>query len=73
MKEGEFSPDEMRNKRVMEMVSKIYWMTATAVFLAWSFASMAWKNTWIVWPVAGVLYAPVRGVCRLILDRNREK
>lgn len=73
LKEGEFSPYEMRNNRVTETVSKIYWMTATAIFLAWSFATMAWKSTWIVWLIAGVMYAPVRGVCRLILNRNREK
>ena len=71
LKEGEFSPDELRNNRVMHTVSKIYWMLATAIYLAWSFSGMAWKNTWIVWPIAGVLYAPVRGICRLIIDREK--
>ena len=71
LKEGEFSPDETHSKRVMETISKIYWMTATAIYLAWGFRTMAWKSTWMVWPIAGVLYAPVRSVCRLILDRKK--
>lgn len=71
LKEGEFSPDEMRSSRVMATVSKIYWMIATALYLAWSFWTMDWKSTWMVWPIAGVLYAPVRSVCRLILDRKK--
>ena len=46
----------------------IYWAVALAVYLAWSFISMNWQFTWIVWPVAGVLYAAyheiMKAVCR---------
>lgn len=39
-----------------------YWCTATAVYLAWSFYSSDWQRTWLVWPVAGVLYGGVAAV-----------
>ena len=46
----------------------IYWAVATAVYLGWSFITMNWQFTWIVWPVAGVLYAAfheiMKAVCR---------
>ena len=46
----------------------IYWAIATAVYLGWSFITMNWQFTWIVWPVAGVLYAAfheiMKAVCR---------
>ena len=34
----------------------IYWGIALAVYLGWSFYNMQWQTTWIVWPIAGVLY-----------------
>ena len=46
----------------------IYWAVATAVYLGWSFITMNWQFTWIVWPVAGVLYAAfheiMKAACR---------
>ena len=46
----------------------IYWALATAVYLGWSFITMNWQFTWIVWPVAGVLYAAfheiMKAACR---------
>ena len=43
----------------------IYWCLVTAAYLAWSFITMAWDRTWIVWPVAGVLFAAVVGIIRM--------
>jgi hypothetical protein len=44
----------------------IYWAVATAVYLGWSFVTMRWEITWIVWPVAGVLFAAYREVMKAI-------
>lgn len=42
------------------------------VFLGWNFTTRrTWKNTWIVWPVAGVLYAAVLHLYRLF-TKSRE-
>lgn len=45
----------------------IYWAVATAVYLGWSFVTMNWQFTWIVWPVAGVLFAAYREVMKAIV------
>ena len=45
----------------------IYWAVATAVYLGWSFVTMRWELTWIVWPVAGVLFAAYREVMKSIV------
>ena len=39
------------------MVAAVYWPVAAAIYLAWSFLSGDWGITWVVWPIAGVLYA----------------
>ena len=70
LKEGEYTPSEIRKSRVREAVSTAYWLSAAAIYLGWSFFTNAWETTWIVWPVAGVLFAGVMAVCRLFSDRQ---
>lgn len=45
----------------------IYWAIATTIYLGWSFVTMRWEMTWIVWPVAGVLFAAYREVMKAIV------
>jgi len=49
----------------------IYWTAATAVYLTWSFLTYHWHITWIVWPIAGVLFAAYREVIKLIMSNSR--
>ncbi|MBE6018746.1 MAG: helix-turn-helix transcriptional regulator [Clostridiales bacterium] len=44
----------------------VYWAVVLAVYLGWSFVNMAWEYTWIVWPIAGVLYAAFHEVMKAI-------
>ena len=71
LKEGEFSPQEKRRNQMKERVSTVYWLSATAVYLGWSFWTNDWGNTWIVWPLAGVLFAVVMCICNLLIDREK--
>ena len=50
-------------------LSGAYWSLATAVFLAYSFWTKDWKNSWIIWPVAGVLYAVVAQIERGMMKK----
>ena len=58
LQEGEFGKTEKRKSKAIDAASSIYWCLAAAVYLAWSFITEDWKSTWIVWPVAGVLFVP---------------
>jgi hypothetical protein len=48
----------------------VYWALAVAVYLGISFITGAWDKSWIVWPVAGVLYGGVAALCA-VFDRRR--
>jgi len=67
LEEGEYSHSEKKTKRRLETVSTVYWCSSVAIYLLWSFTSMEWHRTWIVWPVAGVAYAVVEAVAKAIL------
>ena len=65
LREGEFSAEDRGVNRLKGAVSSAYWLIATAVYLAWSFITEDWQHTWIVWPVAGVLFGGVMALCNL--------
>ena len=71
LKEGEFAPQEKRRSQIKERISAAYWLSATAVYLGWSFWTNDWGSTWIVWPLAGVLFAVVMCICNLLIDREK--
>lgn len=47
-------------------IGSVYWPLAAAVYLIWSFASGNWVFTWVLWPAAGLLFAAVTAVCRMM-------
>lgn len=73
LKEGDYSEDGKKRSKRNEVVSSVYWLSATAVYLGWSFLTNDWHMTWLVWPIAGVLFAAVKVVCNLLMDRNNAK
>ena len=73
LKTGEYSPKEKGRSKVKEAVSTAYWLTVTALFLAVSFVTEAWDRTWIIWAVAGVVFAMVMTVTNLLLDRKENQ
>ncbi len=52
-------------KRSNRKYSGIYWGIVTAGYLAVSFITNRWDRTWIVWPVAGVLYGVLSEIGKL--------
>ncbi len=62
-----------RSGRIRGAISTVFWLTATAVYLLWSFLTGAWELSWIVWPIAGILFAATMCLCNLFLDRDIEQ
>ena len=63
LEEGEYARENKQGKNKRNSaISSAYWLTAVAVFLCWSFITNAWDRTWIVWPIAGVLYPALMGI-----------
>lgn len=41
---------------IVGVVAAFYWPLVVAIFLAWSFIGSAWGISWVVWPIAAVLF-----------------
>ncbi len=69
LQEGDY--DAERKAPWRRAVPSIYWCAVTAGYLAWSFVTKRWGSTWVVWPVAGVLYGAIDAVLHLAYKRKK--
>lgn len=73
LEEGDYTRPQKKHHKLMGTVTMIYWLTATAVFLLYTYGPHGNgqpQYSWIIWAVAGVLYAAVIGIVRII-SRSR--
>ncbi len=70
LQEGDYTVAKKEENRRNEPFSAIYWCSVTAIYLAWSFLTMEWHRTWIVWPIAGVAYGVLEAVLRSVRAKN---
>lgn len=66
LEEGDYSRDKKTAEKRNETVTTVYWCIVTAVYLGWSFYTMEWQRTWIIWPCAAVLFGAVLGISGVI-------
>lgn len=69
LQEEDYSRSRKENK-LLQTVAPAYWMLVTAGYLAWSFITENWNYTWIVWPVAGVLFGAIAVVLEQVGKKN---
>lgn len=75
LQEGDYTPKYKRRARLAAKISPIYWGIVVAVYLVWLLfidGSKSESNSWVVFPVAGVLFAAVLGICGLIERNNKD-
>lgn len=73
LEEDDYTRPQKKHHKLMGTVTMIYWLTATAVFLLYTYGPHGNgqpRYSWIIWAVAGVLYAAVMGIVRII-SRSR--
>lgn len=66
LQEEEFSKEGKKSQKLMDVIGGIYWPVATVIYLGWSFWTMDWGFTWIVWPIAGILYGVIASICNIV-------
>lgn len=65
LQEGEFTVLEKQKNKATEKIAGIYWLIITAIYLGWSFLYNNWQISWIIWPIAGVLFAAITNIYNL--------
>lgn len=71
--EPQEATERIRNHTQFGLFRKIYWSVITAGYLLVSFLTSRWDYTWIVWPVAGVLFTAAEAIALLVRKEKNEK
>lgn len=67
LQSGEYTREK---KTLQQQWGGIYWCFMVALYLGISFITNQWQKTWIIWPVAGVLFVPFCGIMNLMKERE---
>lgn len=70
LQEGDYSIEKKSRVSMTSAISSAYWLTATAVYLAYSLTTNEWKYSWVIWVVAGVLYPALLAIINAIGKRK---
>ena len=69
LEEADYSRESKEDNRHTGYITMAYWCLVTAGYLAWSFIGNAWRDSWIIWPVAGVAYGAVAAISSAMRKR----
>lgn len=61
LQQGDYSVKNKTNKK-FQTITTVYWCITVAVFLGYSFITNNWGMSWIIWPVAGVLFGAIKAI-----------
>ncbi len=73
LQQGDYTVEKKLTKKKMSPIIVAYWCLITAVYLGVSLTTNEWEYTWIIWPVAGLVYAALYGILKAWFDRVKEK
>lgn len=71
LQEGDYTKAEKEMNKKLSFFPGIYWCVIVAIYLAISFGYNNWDESWIIWPVAAVLFAAIMGIARQIVRRKK--
>lgn len=71
LEEGDYTRARKASPIPADAISTAYWLLVVAVFLCYSFTTNNWEMSWIIWPVAGVLYAALSLILNSVVSRKR--
>ena len=71
LQEGDYSRRKKEHPG-NSLVTIVYWLVVTAIYLAITLPTESWKEGWIIWVIAAVLFPAVIAVANAI-DNKKEK
>ena len=71
LEEGSYTRARKTSAIPVDAISTAYWLLAVAVVLLYSCTTTDWEMSWIIWPIAGVLFAALSPILSSRADRRR--
>lgn len=64
--EGDYRPQARERVKKENKIGEIYWPIVVAIYLGWSFLTNDWYISWVIWPVAGLLFAAITAAISIV-------
>lgn len=71
LEEGDYSRTKKTSNKKLEAISGAYWPLITLIYLAYSFVTHDWHVSWVIWPVAAVVFGVIESVFT-VSDKNKK-
>lgn len=71
LQEEDYTETNKEKSSIVSVFSTVYWCTVTAVYLFMLFTVYSPRNSWIIWPIAGVLYAALVEIVKYIASKKQ--
>lgn len=62
---GDYTPGSKAANQTISKIASVYWCVATAIYVAYSFKTWSWHTSWMIWPVAGILFGAIAGFVKM--------
>ncbi len=66
LQKGDYTESKKMTQNKYDHIFSAYWMLITLIYLVASFLTLAWGITWIIWPVAGLIF----GIMNVLLTKE---
>ncbi len=68
LQQDDYTAGKKKSNPIYGKIAGIYWLCATTIYLAISFISGKWDKSWILWPIAGVLFGVISIIISLFVE-----
>ncbi len=63
----DYTPNMKRKNKKLDALSSSYWIMIVIIYLVTSFLTKGWHFTWVIWAIAGLLFALVRNIAQAMI------
>lgn len=73
LQQGDYTRENKDFERRLGFIPGIYWCVITAIYLGISFTRGNWGSSWVIWPVAGVLFGALMGIMKAVYAGKKDR
>lgn len=71
LEEGDYAREKKESKKKAEPLHGAYWIMVTAIYLGYSFITFDWHISWVIWPVAAVLFGAFAAMVGALAKKDK--
>lgn len=67
---NDYTKESKQASKIIDTIAGPYWLIVVAMYLFLSFTSNQWYQTWIIWPIAGIIFGVIAALISSIYKYN---